>query len=588
MSPEYGSKQFFKRLDADAPISQRCKQTSTVPVMMAVYPVGYYALLAIWLGLLSCLNNSLTFLFFAARLFSVFLLGGGLTLTYLTMRELRISQWQSSLVLAAIAFFPLAPFVGSYIQPDNLSFFILSACFYLALHWRNRMKCLISSSNMPEFSITNNWTILALSLVMSVLLLTKYHFFCCFSAAVLAMIISTGCRFKIPISRLTNILSFLFIPSLIAAMLQLWISWDCTLPPKDRSQEHWFATTDDFVKAQRAGFIQLGNHLCDALHDQYSSAYTKDGQTFESFWGCFGQCLTVPLVIFSESINDALLSAIEIITKIVLVLSLGSLARVTASLFRISRKKRFNQAFYLACSNPVLNTYFLFVIVMFLFNIFVYHSFYGQGRHWWPVILPIVLGSASFAPRFFPSHYLRKRIFWFVIIVWLCYSLLASYFAPGCIKKRYYCQNKLPAIDVSKLIPAELGTSSSVIAWDFIEPFPTFARHSRYIFYRLKIPEGTELYIDVHGWAIDFLSGKPAKTVLAVLDDKKIFQTVYGMESKGAVEYWHNDKYKFCGYGVVIPTKGLRIGKHKVSIKVVSSDGRLLFDTHKDLNIVVE
>jgi len=589
MSPDYGSKQFFKRLDADAPVQQICKQTSSVPVMMAVYPVGYYALIAIWLGLVSCWNNSLTFLFFAARLFSVFLLGGALTLTYLTMRELRLSQGRASLILAAIAFFPLAPFVGSYIQPDNLSFLTISACFYFALLWRNRANRVdFSTADSPEFFIAKNWTILALGLSMAILLLSKYHFFCCLTIAITPMIVSTAIRRKIPILRLTNILSFLFIPSLIAAMLQLWISWDCTLPERDRRQEHWFAVTDDFVRAQRAGFTRLGNHICDALHDQYSSAYTKNGQTFESFWGRFGQCLTVPLVIFSESINNALLYAIEIVTNVVLVLTLSSLAKVTFSLFRIARKKGFGQAFYIAGSNPVVNAYFLFVAMMFLFNVAVYHSFYGQGRHWWPLILPIVLGSVSFAPRFFPSRYLRKLAFGFVIAGWLSYSLLASCFAPGCIKKRYYCQDKLPVVDVSKLIPADIGTSSSVTAWDFIEPFPTFARHSRYIFYTLVIPEGTELYIDVHGWAIDFLAEKPAKTVLAVLDDKKIFQAAYGLETKLPVEYWHSDKYKFSGYGVVIPTKGLKIGKHKVAIKVVSSDGRLLYDTHKDLKIVVE
>ena len=140
VSPDYGSLPYFQAIDKHAPDKFGCAQIKSNPIIMAVYPVGYYALTALWLRLISHWSTSLTVLFFAARLFSVFLLGWALTMSYLTMQELKLERWQSILILATIAFFPLVTFVASSIQPDNLSFALLSTSFFLNLRWLNKSE----------------------------------------------------------------------------------------------------------------------------------------------------------------------------------------------------------------------------------------------------------------------------------------------------------------------------------------------------------------------------------------------------------------------------------------------------------------
>lgn len=77
MPKSYGTREFFQSIDRHAPDNEICAHVHTNPFVVAMYPIGYYALTALWLGLLSNLNHNLSFLFFAARVLSVILLTGG-------------------------------------------------------------------------------------------------------------------------------------------------------------------------------------------------------------------------------------------------------------------------------------------------------------------------------------------------------------------------------------------------------------------------------------------------------------------------------------------------------------------------------
>src|SRR5262249_14985163 len=137
MPPGYGSAAFFADLDRDAP-PRPGPHFDRSPYLASVYPFGYYALLASWIELLRCCSDRLTVLLFGARALSALLLAGSLAASYAAARELGFGPWRCVLLTGVLGFFPLTSFVSGYVQPDNLSFTLVSLSFYLALRARRR------------------------------------------------------------------------------------------------------------------------------------------------------------------------------------------------------------------------------------------------------------------------------------------------------------------------------------------------------------------------------------------------------------------------------------------------------------------
>src|SRR5207302_11162065 len=79
--PEYGTRAYYQSLDAGAPPRTPFKATISHS-LLACYPYGYYALLAVWIGIVRHFSDSLTFVFFGSRLFSVLLLMISLVLVF--------------------------------------------------------------------------------------------------------------------------------------------------------------------------------------------------------------------------------------------------------------------------------------------------------------------------------------------------------------------------------------------------------------------------------------------------------------------------------------------------------------------------
>ncbi len=540
MPEGYGTANFFEHLDKFAPNENATQNTN--PAIVAFYPFGYYAATALWLGLFSHFNHSISFLFFAARLFSVILLGIALSFSFLAMKELRMPDWQSCLLLAAIGFFPLTSFIGSYIQPDNLSFAAMSACFFLALRWRN--KCLGNTgapdSEKRDLSIgivgagaspptsprsapvekvggaSPAPTIppYALGVAMAILLVTKYQFFSCTAVAIAAMIMGTAVRARISFKKLAGIFAALVIPSLIAGLVQLWVSWHCKLPTIDAIHWHWFATNTEFKKILKLGGTAVLSHIWHALADLYQNIYQVNGVAFQSFWGYFGW-LDTPLIIGSSTITSAIQTVLEFGTKMILVLTLASLAKVMFRLWQLVSRGRWRLAVYIAYSNPVINSYFLFTLFILTFAITVYPSFGWQGRHWFPFILSIFLTAACFAPRVLDSKIRRKQFFLLIAGGLLIYSLLANYFAFGCIYKRYYVKDEKPIIDAKQLKPSAQNAICSVDYIDYVDFYPSFYRHRN----SYAVPAGA--MITVNGWAIDQLAHLAGSAVLIYIDGIK-------------------------------------------------------------------
>jgi hypothetical protein len=75
----------------------------------------------------------------------------------------------------------------------------------------------------------------------------------------------------------------------------------------------------------------------------------------------------------------------------------------------------------------------------------------------------------------------------------------------------------------------------------------------------------------------------PASGVVLYVDNEKMYQPKYGTRRDFIAELFHNSNYLFSGFDAFIPTKDLQLGWHLLSMKVVSKDKKLLYET--DVNI---
>ncbi len=586
----YGTKSFFHKIDVNAPTEQMVLQCKTNPGDTVIYPFVYYAIAAIWLKLLSCFDSNLCFLFFSARFLSVILLGCGLTFSYLTMLELGLSRLKATLILAAIAFFPMVTFVGSYIQPDNLSLAVVSACFYLALRWRNTNLSNQFTSNLMPIPLTiksylrdvplfriEEPILWLLGLIMG-LLLVKYQIFLCVGTAILAMVITKSIRSKISFKQLVIRLLILLGPAMAIGIIQTWIIWGSGLPSIDRQHWHWHPTYTAFKEALNGHKI-LTAHIVNALLQAYHCIYCIDGLAFHTFWGCFGH-VTVPLIIVNPTVNQVLRIIINWLTKIIILLTLVSLAKVSMSLFLLSKKRGIRCTLYLACSNIVINSYLLFVIFMFLFFVVAYPSVLWQGRHWYALIFALFITAACFAPRVLVSRVIRERIFFLITIGWLCYSLIGSYSAIACIRERFYSTVDQPIINIEHLKTASINAPNWIDWSEYLDRYPTFDQHPKHDINSLVVPRGTDIWIQ--GKALDINANSLAAAVFLYIDNVKMYRAIYGVKRP-----YKKDEFHFDDFGILIPTKELSLGTHWLTMKFVSADGRILYSTKQCIKVLV-
>lgn len=371
------------------------------PAFLAYYTFGYYGVLAAWLGLLRTVRDEPVFVFYGARLFSVALLAAGLLLGHAALREMAVRPRLRLLLTACVGLFPLTSFVGSYVQPDNLAFALVSLCFYLALAARRR-------AGEPA-------TLAALGLALGALLVTKQHFWLCLSAAVAGLVATEAVRWTR--ARRLFAAAVLTLPSAALGGVYLWSVWGTTPYYSRAADRPWLV-----VVAQ--GFRQ-------ALLDFYA------GTTHRSFWGVFG-CLDTPLVIGDEKVDLLVRSALQASAWLFLGLTLVRLEQVISRLLRLAARGRRRRALRLACSNPVVNSYFLFTLFMLAIYVRTANAIGSQGRHWFPLLLPAFLTGLLYAPRCLTLRRSRAALTAAVAAGLALYVAIGGYYSLGCLRDRYY------------------------------------------------------------------------------------------------------------------------------------------------------
>jgi hypothetical protein len=410
MPADYGTPEFFAAIKRDAP------DLSTMPAgptcqLAALYPAGYYALLALWIEAVGHFRDDILTLFFGARLFSVALLAISLWLTYATMRLLGYHARFCLFVTACIGSFPLTSFVSSYVQPDNLSFTLVSLTFYLTLRARR--------SGLSTVALA------AVGASLGMLLFTKTHFWLCATPAVLAMVASQFIANRQSSRHFVTAGVALLAPSAAFGALRQWTVW---------GTQNYFAPPDAGVDR----ITQMARMTRLAFSDFFA------GTTHVSFWGYFGW-LDTPLSFGNARLNEIVFLVIQGATWMLFAATLVRLEQVGSRLVGIYRQGRRAAAVRIAFSNPVINAYFLFFGLMLFLFIWTSNRFGAQGRNWFPLILPIFLVGLCYAPKAFSLSATRNAVATLLAIGLFAYCVLGNHFARKSVWDRYYpSTNNIP------------------------------------------------------------------------------------------------------------------------------------------------
>jgi hypothetical protein len=407
--PGYGTRAYFRDLEHQKPASRRLFYVAP-PSLAYYYPFGYYGLLALWLALLGLFSSKLVVLFFGARIFSTILLVISLLFIAATLRHLGLGRLRSLLLTAVIALFPLSSFVCSFVQPDNLSLTLVSACLYFCVRFRNEPAALRHLA--------------CLGVVLAALAVTKAHYFLASLVPALAMIAAELWFQRARLSRWLISGALVLTPIALAWSIYLATIWELDYHPLAMAANLRDAGPVDRIAIMLGSFKRaLADHCSGGVH--------------RSFWGVFGW-LDTPLVFKPAWLNALIQGLLQAAACVFLVLTLVRLERVASRIYRVARKGRSRWAVRIACSNPLMNSYFLFTLIMFALYVRTNNYFGWQGRNWLPLILPVFLTGTVYAPRALSLRVAQRAVAALSLAALVAYSLAGSYFAIASVRARYY------------------------------------------------------------------------------------------------------------------------------------------------------
>ena len=403
---DYGTRDYFRKIDLNAP-PQPAKLADLAPQdnpwLVTGYPFGYYALVAIWLKVLSLFSSGPAFLFLGARILSVILLAGSLILTYATLRELRLSKARALTLTTIMAFFPLVTFLSSAVQPDNLTLFLVLFCSYCALRLRREWA-------RPRL-------LALLGIALGALIATKYHVFLITAITVCGLVVVEHIFRRQSAIKLARTLAILFLPAVLFFAVQLWVVGG---GGKITGSNLHRGTTGKVEGVKRA-----------------VENYYRGGQAFESWWGAFGW-MDTPLVIRSPQIQRRVLQLCSALTLLSLVLLAFRLEQVTTRLIVLAWRGRWRRALRIAFSNPLINGHFIYSVFMIGLFALTDNAFNAQGRHWFPYVVSSLLVTTQFAPRALSHRRTQAALSGLLVAGLLLYSAVGSYYSVKTIRDRFY------------------------------------------------------------------------------------------------------------------------------------------------------
>lgn len=386
--PDYGTKDFFRKLDDGAPrrgvaVPELDKRDN--PWLVTGYPFLYYAAVALVMGAVSLFTDSITVAFFSGRFLSVAMLGMMLVLSYALCREMRMSRTRSLILVGATGMFPLTSYVTSCIQPDNLALVLVLASFLAA----------------AKIDRAGTWgPKLMLALALGLLVVTKYHVFVCVFVPVMGLLLL---RRKILWAEAVA----MALPTAALFGVQLWVVWGGG------------RLTGENLRLSPHGLLK---GILDAVKEFYFGGYA-----YTSYWSTYYGWPHVPAI-----------AKVLVQTCVVLMLALTLYYYAVYGL-RVARavwRSRGDPRCYLI--SPVAAAHLCFSLAMIGLFALTDNSTYAQGRHFYPFFIPGILVPVVLAPTVFRAPLVRRVVSGTLLGGLVVISVLGQIHATHAMLVRYY------------------------------------------------------------------------------------------------------------------------------------------------------
>ena len=333
------------------------------------------------------------------------------------------------------------------------------------------------------------------------------------------------------------------------------------------SMQHWARRSgwgrdkplpSDFNLLYMRGIAALGwrrhARLCGIFFYQAFVGCFVTGICAAGYWGVLGWSDT-PIVIGSPNLELLFRALIALLTVVVSALVIYRVARTSLALFIAGTKHHARAGLRIATSDPVLNSYLFFIVIMFAMYVATNNAFGISGRHWYPFIFPAFLCFVWYAPRALNrKHQVLSTIFACAL---LAYSVIAATFAGLDVAHRYYSPQSAKYV-VSDRLPVHAIAQAIGALWPLEE--------GRYVFEgvpgQFSYDRGTE--ISVSGAAME--NRDTGASQVSIFVDHRIPVAVLAKQYLfGIAEAAHSVTGGYSGFGGYIATSSLPEGPHVVS-----------------------
>jgi hypothetical protein len=129
-----------------------------------------------------------------------------------------------------------------------------------------------------------------------------------------------------------------------------------------------------------------------------------------------------------------------------------------------------------------------------------------------------------------------------------------------------------PIVDTSTLILTHSDTSSALEA---INGESTSGQSADF-----TIDSGQYETITITGWAVDKRANDVASAVFIIVDDEIHIPVIYGLDRPDVASYLKNSNFRFSGFMATFSSSKLGVGKHSVSLEIVSKSGYYYHQSH--------
>lgn len=536
----YGSRAYYARVDAGAPSLRRpALPNGRISYIVPLYPFGFYALEAVWMGAISLFTGSIVTVFFAARLLCVFLTMLGLYFNYRTALNLGIARWTSVALVGAIGLFPMTSFVSSYVQPDNLAYALVSASLFFATQLR------VGHVRLRAVAL--------LGISLGLLAITKPQFFVATAIPILVLCALRFAQMKATAPQRIAAAALLLAPTIALVAFQHWAvdgSGAAT-----GSGIFSGRTLDDLRSAMALGVRATLHYLVGAAAGGFLNCFVY-GECAATFWQVL-ELKDTPLVILNALAEMWLRATISLTTIAVAIVLTFYFGRNALRLLVLATRRRARSAVRIAAWDPVINGYLCFIAIMIALYALTNNNYGAQGRHWYPYIFPAFLCFVWYAPRALNK---RNRAASAVLAcVLLSYAVLAASYAFIDVQRRYYGpqiagyvaidprpSQIVPGHAVGALLP--LQTASYQVIPPGAAPF-AFARGSRLVAAGAALP--------------DLTGGPPG--VAVILDGHLAMPVLSGQYVLDIAEATRSMALGYSGFYATIVTTHLLEGAHTVA-----------------------